>query len=224
MTTHRFDADGFAVTSALLSHAACTAIETSLMQIQDKGVGLRYLLDFPWCKELAQSLRRHPAIGELLAPNSVAVQCTYFEKSKEQNWLVPVHQDLSIPVQEKIECPSLAGWSEKEGVIYVQPPDDILHQLVALRLHLDDCGADDGPLKVVPGSHRTGRLDSEAALRERDRHGEHICTVGRGGALIMKPLLLHASSKSIGNSRRRVLHFVFGPPSLPYGLRWRYAV
>jgi hypothetical protein len=39
----------------------------------------------------------------------------------------------------------------------------------------------------------------------------------------MRPLVLHASSKSITNAQRRVLHYVFGPTELPWGLRWRNA-
>jgi hypothetical protein len=35
---------------------------------------------------------------------------------------------------------------------------------------------------------------------------------------------LHASSKATGTSRRRVLHFVFGPRALPYGLEWERSV
>jgi ectoine hydroxylase-related dioxygenase (phytanoyl-CoA dioxygenase family) len=136
---------------------------------------------------------------------------------------VPLHQDLSIPVQERLAAPELVGWSEKNGTVFVQPPDEVLQQLVALRLHIDDCALGDGPLKMVPGSHRFGRLGNETALALRDRHGERVAEVARGAALLMRPLILHASSKSTGASRRRVLHFVFGPPALPYGLRWRYA-
>ncbi|WP_182990142.1 hypothetical protein [Massilia sp. Se16.2.3] len=40
----------------------------------------------------------------------------------------------------------------------------------------------------------------------------------------MRPLVLHASSKASGTSLRRVLHIVFGPPALPYGLRWQQPV
>jgi hypothetical protein len=220
MTVQGFEHDGFIVTAPLLTDTACADIESALTQIQNKGVGLRNLLEFAWCKELAQFLREHSAVNTLLPSDAVAVQCTYFEKSREQNWLVPVHQDLSIPVAEKVEHPALPVWSEKEGSVFVQAPDEILQSLVAARLHIDECGPEDGPLKVVPGSHRAGRLDNQQALKTRDELGETICTVAKGGALLMKPLLLHASSKSSGRSRRRVLHFVFGPRTLPYGLRW----
>ncbi len=224
MSTHRFENDGFAVTPPLLSAAACMDIESAVTDIQDKGIGMRHLLDYSWCKELARKIREHPLVEELLLAGSVAVQCTYFEKSKEQNWLVPIHQDLSIPVQEKVSHAELTGWSEKEGSVFVQPPDSILQQMVAVRLHIDDCGPEDGPLKVVPGSHKAGRLSNEMALNERDSKGEQVCPVAKGAALLMRPLLLHASSKATGQSKRRVLHFVYGPPTLPYGLRWQYAV
>jgi len=102
----------------------------------------------------------------------------------------------------------------------VQPPADVLERIVALRLHVDDCGGDDGPLKVVPGSHRRGRLDDAEAIALRDARGTVACPVPRGGAMLMRPLLLHASSKATGASRRRVLHFLFGPPRLPLGLAW----
>jgi hypothetical protein len=40
----------------------------------------------------------------------------------------------------------------------------------------------------------------------------------------MRPLALHTSSKATGASRRRVLHFVFGPAELSYGLQWEHVV
>lgn len=93
-----------------------------------------------------------------------------------------------------------------------------------MRVHLDDCGADDGVLNVVPGSHRFGRLSPQAAAELRERHGVRPCLARRGDALLLRPLLLHASSKARADSRRRVLHFVFGPGELPGGLRWYRAV
>ena len=224
MSADHFDNHGFIVTPPILDHAALANLERELAQIQLEGAGSRGLLDFSWCIALAQLIRAHPSIHPFLPDDSVAVQCTYFEKSKDQNWLVPVHQDLSIQVREKIACPELSGWSEKEGSIFVQPPQSVLENVIAVRLHIDDCSAEDGPLRIVPGSHKSGRMTNQQALVERDKQGETVCTVERGGALVLKPLLLHASSKASGNSKRRVLHFVYGPQSLPYGLKWQYAV
>jgi hypothetical protein len=224
MHTHHFNNDGFAVVSQVLTSSACEAISLSLVEISNKGVGLRDLLDMPWCKMLAREVRHHPAISPLLPNDPVAVQCTYFEKSQNQNWLVPIHQDLSIPVRERVENPALTGWSEKQSSLFVQPPDIVLQEIVAVRLHVDECGNDDGALRIVPGSHKLGRLSNDDALEVRGNLGEVVCAVPKGGALLMRPLALHASSKATGDSRRRVLHFVFGPSRLPLGLSWQHAV
>jgi ectoine hydroxylase-related dioxygenase (phytanoyl-CoA dioxygenase family) len=143
-----------------------------------------------------------------------------FVKTVENNWLVSLHQDLSIPVADRIESPHCSGWSYKEGDLFVQPPITTLQDIVAVRLHLDDCDDQNGALRVVPGSHRLGRLSVSAALVARDRCGEISVAVRSGGVMVMRPLLLHASSKSATELPRRVLHFVFGPPELPEGLRW----
>jgi ectoine hydroxylase-related dioxygenase (phytanoyl-CoA dioxygenase family) len=154
----------------------------------------------------------------------VAVQCTLFDKSPDRNWLVALHQDLSIPVRERVESAECSGWSEKEGHLYVQPPVNVLERLVAVRVHIDDCPAESGALRVVPHSHMEGRVDPSQADALRQHHGETVIPVAKGGVLLIRPLLLHASSKATSLTPRRVLHFVFGPPALPLGLEWRWAV
>jgi ectoine hydroxylase-related dioxygenase (phytanoyl-CoA dioxygenase family) len=152
------------------------------------------------------------------------VQCSLFEKSVDNNWLVALHQDLSIPVAERVDHPALNAWSNKDGCWFVQAPVEVLEQLVAVRLHVDVCTEFDGALKLIPGSHQYGKLDTTQANTLRAANGERLCAVECGAALVMRPLILHASSKASGFSRRRVLHFVFGPNELPYGLQWHYAV
>ncbi len=216
-----FETDGYAVVPGIVPADTCTALAGRL---NTDGAGTRELLAQPWCAGLADTLRGHPALAPWLPATHAAIQCTGFDKSAGQNWLVPIHQDLSIPVAERIGHPALQGWSEKEGRLYVQPPRDVLEHLIAVRLHLDDCGETAGPLRVVPGSHRQGRLTQAQMLAERERRGEVACLSKRGGVLLMRPLLLHASSRSTGAPSRRVLHFVFGPRALPLGLRWAQAV
>jgi len=164
-----------------------------------------------------------PLLG-IFPATAVAIQCTLFDKSTTRNWLVALHQDLSVPVRERIVHPDFTGWSGKEGVLFVQPPQAILESLVAVRVHLDDCGPGAGPLRIVPGSHRHGRLSDAEARRLRETQGEFSCLAKIGDALLMRPLLLHASSKATAPSRRRVLHFLFGPAEVPYALRWNNAV
>src|SRR5580698_6214520 len=124
------------------------------------GAGSRRLLDEAWCAHLAGALRGDARIRSLLPRNAVAVQCTLFDKSPAKNWLVSLHQDLSIPVRARVAAAQCSGWSEKKGVLFVQPPVEVLEQLVAVRMHLDNCPADAGALRLVPGSHTFGRLDT----------------------------------------------------------------
>lgn len=209
--------DGFVVLPGLLDAGECSELLGQLPGVA--GPGARTMLGQGWCAELAARLLGSNALNAIMPAGHVAVQCTFFEKSDSVNWLVPVHQDLSIPVRDRCVVDGAGAWSRKEDGWYVQPPVAVLEQLVAVRVHLDSCGAEDGPLFVVPGSHRLGVIPSAAVVEMRG--GERACLAAAGDVLVMRPLLLHRSSKSSGVSRRRVLHFLFGPASLPGGLEWR---
>jgi hypothetical protein len=221
---YKFAVDGFAVLPDVIDGSLCTEISARIEALNVSGAGSRTLLGQPWCAAVAARLRMNPAVQALLPEDAVAVQCTLFAKSLEKNWLVSPHQDLSISVRERVASPECIGWSEKEGDVFVQPPVSTLERLVAIRLHVDACPAESGALRVTPGSHREGRLDETRVRRIAALQGERVVPVPRGGTLIMRPLLLHASSKSVGDHPRRVLHFVFGPPTLPAGLQWKIAV
>lgn len=221
-------ANGFLLIPQLLPPERCATL-SELVQLpithsETQKVGSRCLLNAPWCQQLAQELRTHPALCGVLSDNAVAVQCTYFEKSLARNWIVPVHQDLSIPVLEKIEHPALSGWTEKEGQCFVHAPEEVLPQLLAVRVHLDCCYLEDGAVRVYAGSHRLGRIEAAAATHAKSAFAEIACTGDIGSALVMHPLTLHASSKASRTSRRRVLHFLFAPAELPFGLRWKMAI
>lgn len=220
MLPEQLDADGFASVAGILTYEECTAITDQIAALDCASAGTRCLLEQMWCRDLAQRLQQHPAIATVIPADFAAVQCTYFEKSVERNWLVPIHQDLSIPVAARVEHDAVRGWSEKEGNLFVQPPAELLEQLIAIRIHLDPCLQEDGPLQFLAGTHRYGRIGADEARQRREAGALVSCTMGRGDALLMRPLVLHASSKADGSSKRRVLHFVFGPQKLPYGLAW----
>lgn len=217
------DADGFALAGSVLDATDLQALDASLSAIHDSGAGTRSLLDFGWCRMLAGRLRNN-ALPEVIGRGDVAVQCTLFDKTPSHNWLVAPHQDLSIPVASHVPHAELRNWTKKEGQHFVQPPDSLLTLLVAVRLHIDDCPNENGALRVVPRSHTKGRIPEDERLAVRDQLGEVACPGSAGDALIFKPLLLHASSKSRLPARRRVLHFLFGPTSPGYGLSWAYSV
>lgn len=222
MTGRSFFTDGFALIPDVLAPEDCDIL--SLLLHSREHPGSRGLLLQDWCVALASRIRSHPGVASVLPAGHVAVQCTCFIKSVSTNWLVPVHQDLSIPVAERIAHPELSGWSEKESAWYVQPPVEVLQQLVAIRLHIDGCADEDGPLHVVPGTHELGRIGADQAAGVRAGSREVVCTASRGSVLAMRPLLLHSSSKAKGTSMRRILHFLFGPSVLPHGLRWEHAI
>jgi hypothetical protein len=132
----QFFEHGFTLVPDVLTRQECISLAEQITPSLAASGGSRSLLSQPWCIALAQHLRQHPLLNQLIPAPYVAVQCTYFEKSATRNWLVPLHQDLSIPVAEKVSAPELQGWSLKEGMTFVQAPILILEQLVAVRLHL----------------------------------------------------------------------------------------
>ena len=215
-----FANDGYIVIPNILSSLDADDLANLIGDIVGGKAGTRRLLDKDWCARLARRLADDPSVRGLLPVDARVVQCTLFEKTNESNWLVSLHQDLSIPVAERVESPGCSGWSRKQGETFVQPPIAVLENVLAIRLHLDDCDERNGALRVVPGSHQLGRLSSDQAIRAREARGEHAVSVSKGGAMIMRPLLLHASSKSSIAVPRRVLHFVYGPAELPEGLHW----
>jgi hypothetical protein len=178
----------------------------------------RNLLSTPLVQSFLQSdlLRSlHSEIG----PELIAVRAILFDKTGSANWTVPWHQDRSIAVRERRDLSGFGPWSKKAGVVHVQPPLEILAQMITLRFSLDPCGADNGPLRVIPRTHH-GILDP-TALDEKLRKGPvYQCTTAAGGIVIMRPLVLHASSAAKRVAHRRVLHIEFGPPELPGGLQW----
>jgi Phytanoyl-CoA dioxygenase (PhyH) len=216
-----FSSAGFSLVPRVMSPAKLQDLSARTEMLQIDGPGTRNLLTHPWCREVAAELGTSPALAAFIPSELRAVQCTYFEKSAVNNWLVPVHQDLSVPVAGRTASSGWGPWSTKEGETFVQPPIAVLEELVAVRLHLDPCTANDGPLFVVPGTHLRGVISPDDAVALRAR--EQVCLAGAGDALVFRPLLLHRSSKGSGASRRRVLHFLFAPPCPAPGLAWQGA-
>jgi len=142
----------------------------------------------------------------------------YFDKPEKSNWFVAYHQDLTISVNKKIELDGFENWTVKQNQFAVQPPKEILDDNFTIRIHIDNTTKENGALKVISNSHSHGILRIEKLDFENEK--ETICEVEKGGIMIMKPLLFHASSKTINNERRRVIHIEFSKQQLPEGLEW----
>lgn len=176
----------------------------------DKGeVGRRCLLDEPLVRSVVNEIRELLVAGGFLQSSAQAIQAITFDKMAGKNWKVAWHQDVMFPFAGFVTHPDYGARSIKEGVSYARPPREVLDALLAVRLHLDDCGPTNGPLRISPGSHLKGVLSSREIREHVAAHGEMMCSAGVGDLLLMRPLLLHASSKATKPGHRRVLHLVY---------------
>jgi len=150
--------------------------------------------------------------------NYFLTKAIYFDKPSESNWFVGYHQDLSISVDQKIESEAYKNWVVRKGLFGVQPPVNILEDTITVRIHLDDTDVNNGALKVIAGSHLNGviRVEKEELKTEEEK----ICKVKRGGVMLMKPLVLHASNKTTNGKQRRVIHLEFCTHKLESPLGW----
>lgn len=158
-------------------------------------------------------------ILKAIHPDLFLVKALYFNKPPQSNWYVTWHQDMIINVVKKVPTEGYTSWTKKEDVIGVRPPKDILDNLITVRIHLDDTNDKNGALSVIPGSHRAIHQENEAKIITSGTL-PYSCQVDKGGVQLMKPLLLHASSKSVSNKRRRVIHLEFSADNLADGLEW----
>lgn len=211
------NAHGFSNVPMVLDPEACADLRDLLGD--SDGAGTRGILRMPEVMQLAESL-----MADLVRPHlraePVPVRGIYFDKRPETNWLVAWHQDLTLALKERVEVPGWGPWSVKEGVPHVQPPVELLKQMLTVRLHLDGADSTNGALRVLPGTHRLGRLNAEAIQSCRETSEEVSCETKTGDMLLMRPLLLHASSRSTSERRRRVLHIEFAGFDLPVPLEW----
>ena len=96
-------------------------------------------------------------------------------------------------------------------VLHAIAPAAALERLVALRVHLDDSGPDNGPLRVLSDTHTSGVLAHEEIEKLALTVAPVDCLTGAGGVVAMRPLAIHASSKALTDRPRRVLHIEFAP-------------
>ncbi|MEK7950231.1 phytanoyl-CoA dioxygenase family protein [Luteolibacter soli] len=175
----------------------------------DGAAGMRCLLDLAAVGLAALALKQQLVSGNILPSSAVAIQAIAFDKTPGTNWKVAWHQDLMFPFADKVSSPGYDLASCKSGVHYARPPLDVLEELLAARLHLDDCGEANGPLRISAGTHRLGFIPSSETATHAAANGEVPCLALTREVLLMRPLLLHASSQASAPAHRRVLHIVY---------------
>lgn len=182
----------------------------------------QFLKEVPAVLPLVLTERLNLLIQSLFGAGYFVVKSIYFDKPEQSNWFVAYHQDLTISVDKKTEAPGFGPWTVKHNQFAVQPPLEILEHNFTIRIHLDDTDKNNGALKVVPGSHVKGIYRPETI--DWSAETEAICEVPKGGIMIMRPLLLHASGRTTNQARRRVIHIEFSNTMLPLGLNWSEAI
>ena len=178
----------------------------------------QFLIQIPKAKDLIFNNNLKKIIADLFGNDFFMVKAIYFDKPEQSNWFVSRHQDLTIAVKNKVDVIGYGPWTKKEGNYAVQPPVSILEDNFTIRIHLDNTDENNGALRVIPGSHSLGinrpeTIDQETVI-------EKIAKVKQGGIMIMRPLLMHASSRTTSNNRRRVIHLEFSRSILPDNLKW----
>lgn len=221
--------DGFAIAEHVLDGLQIDALRAvvgqgTALSRNGSAYGGRNLLALPEVRNLAAKRAIRNLIQPVVGPTAIPVRALFFDKTPEANWPVLWHQDLTIAVAERRDQEGWGPWSVKAGIPHVEAPPSLLAAMLTIRLHLDDCHAENGPLRVIPGSHALGRLSRERIQAIRQSTEETSCLAQEGSALLMRPLLLHASSPAKTPAHRRVLHIEFArEDALPAPLKWAFA-
>lgn len=174
----------------------------------------------PSVKRLVDSALLLDTAKNCVAGQPALVRAIVFDKTPDKNWLVAWHQDRTVAVSNKMEMAGWSAWTVKDGVHHAQPSVDVLENMVTFRLHLDDANERNGCLKVIPNSHRMGVLSQSEIERIVHERETHTCVAKAGDLLVMRPLLLHASSKAAAPLHRRILHVEYSGFVLPQGVAW----
>ena len=171
--------------------------------------GIRHALRHEGIRNLAADPRLRNLAREILGHEAIPFRATLFDKSPQANWLVVWHQDTALPIRERHDALGWGPWSVKDGVTYAHAPVSALCQVLALRVHLDESNADNGPLRVLPGTHLKGVLTDNEMEELAGSIAPTDCVVPQGGLVVMSPLIVHASSKSHSQLPRRVVHIEY---------------
>lgn len=218
-----FDELGFEIVANLVAPDVVQTLLAELTQLKLEPLrgGIRRIEQrVPQVASLARSPDIISVVRKYLSGQPELVRAIYFDKSQDNNWFVTWHQDRTVTVSNQFKADGWGPWSIKSGAWHVQPPIEVLKEMVTIRVHLDDTTVSNGCLKVIPGSHRPGILSAEAVQDKVHQEQAVDCEVPAGGAVIMRPHILHASAKSVAPIPRRILHFEYSSYKLPEGIAW----
>lgn len=218
-----FTKNGFEILDNILTANELTPIKFELEQLTLPilTAGIRNAdKKFPSINSLITSKKLLDKAKQYLDSEPSIVRVILFDKTPDNNWLVTWHQDKTICVSEKKEISGWGPWTLKDGIHHVQPPLDALNQMVTFRIHLDNSTLETGCLRVIPNSHAQGILSNSQIQEITNKQNAVDCAAEAGSILVMRPHLLHASSKATTPSQRRVIHVEYSSYQLPESLAW----
>jgi ectoine hydroxylase-related dioxygenase (phytanoyl-CoA dioxygenase family) len=225
--SHRreFERLGYLVLDPFIGAAGVEALRGACDPLLDGASGARpgvrrVLHRAPQVEHIVKQLPIAELATEIIGAGAKIVRSILFDKTPETNWLVPWHQDATIAVREKREVEGFGPWSLKDGEPHCRPPRAVLDGLLVIRVHLDAVPAGNGPLRIIPGSHAFGLLESSAVDRCVEEGPMVECCTEAGGVVVMRPHTVHSSPKAQLPGRRRVLHIEWSASELPDGLEW----
>lgn len=215
--------NGYELINDILSHQQLQSInlEIGTTSLISNTGGIRNTdKKFPTINKLAHSEQLMKLASNYLPKPANLVRAILFEKTGSNNWFVTWHQDKTVAVSSKFSKDGWGPWSIKDGVNHVQPPVEVLNQMVTLRVHLDDTNQNNGCLKILPKSHLLGLLNSNEIREYTNEQTVITCEATARSILVMRPHILHASSKGTQPSRRRIIHLEYSCFKLPDGVHW----
>lgn len=218
-----FEEAGYEVVADLITPAMAQSLldELAPQNLEPLSGGIRRIDKLvPRVAGLARSPHFLATAQRYLPGSPELVRAIYFDKSSGNNWYVTWHQDRTVSVSARFEAAGWGPWSVKSGAWHVQPPLEVLRNMVTIRVHLDPATPANGCLKVIPGSHNIGLLPADRTQEHIDRKQVVYCESPIGGAVIMRPHILHSSEKSSNSMPRRILHFEYSSYRLPDGISW----
>jgi ectoine hydroxylase-related dioxygenase (phytanoyl-CoA dioxygenase family) len=218
-----FDESGFEVIHDILTkdevQHLLQALETQ--QLTALRGGIRRIEQLLSEVELLAKSEKILALAQnYLSAPAQFVRAIYFDKNPENNWLVSWHQDRTVSVSDRFEKSGWGPWSRKADAWHVQPPIEVLENMITIRLNLDASSRSNGCLKFILGSHRDGIIKTaQVAAHLHDKTAVY-CAAPAGSAVLMRPHIFHASEKASSPASRRVLHFEYTSHVLPEGIAW----
>ena len=215
--------DGYEIIDEFISRdqLICIKSEIRTIELPSKAGGIRNAdKKFSSVYDLAHSEQMKAKAKNYISGSASLVRAILFNKTPDNNWLVTWHQDKTVAVSEKFENNKWGPWSVKDGITHVQPPVEVLNSMVSFRIHLDNTNQENGCLKVLPQSQNLGILDHGSIQEYVKNNTPVICEAPECSALVMRPHILHSSSKAQKSSQRRVLHLEYSSFKLPSGVAW----